>query len=52
MIIPSFSSRDKACYYLSQMTRLFQVGWTDICDTPYSETVEALRAIDIYATRR
>ena len=29
----------------------FQVGWTDICDRPYPETVAALRAIDIYATR-
>ena len=29
----------------------FQVGWTDICDRPYKETVEALRAIDIYGTR-
>ena len=29
----------------------FQVGWTDICDRPYEETVEALRAIDIYAAR-
>ena len=29
----------------------FQVGWTDICDRPYAETVEALRSIDIYATR-
>ena len=28
-----------------------QVGWTDICDRPYKETVEALRSIDIYATR-
>ena len=27
----------------------FQVGWTDICDRPYEETVTALRAIDIYA---
>ena len=29
----------------------FQVGWTDICDRPYGETVAALRAIDIYAAR-
>ena len=29
----------------------FQVGWTDICDRPYPETVKALRSIDIYATR-
>ena len=29
----------------------FQVGWTDICDRPYVETVEALRALDIYAER-
>ena len=29
----------------------FQVGWTDICDRPYEETVKALRSIDIYATR-
>ena len=29
----------------------FQVGWTDICDRPYGETVEALRSIDIYSTR-
>ena len=29
----------------------FQVGWTDICDRPYKETVAALRSIDIYATR-
>ena len=29
----------------------FQVGWTDICDRPYTETVDALRAIDLYATR-
>ena len=29
----------------------FQVGWTDICDRPYQETVDALRAIDLYATR-
>ena len=28
-----------------------QVGWTDICDTPYPEAVETLRSIDIYATR-
>lgn len=28
-----------------------QVGWTDVCDCPYEETVEALRSIDIYATR-
>ncbi|MBQ0033201.1 MAG: hypothetical protein KBT68_10430, partial [bacterium] len=28
-----------------------QVGWTDICDRPYEETVNALREIDIYATR-
>lgn len=28
-----------------------QVGWTDVCDRPYEETVEALRSIDIYATR-
>ena len=28
-----------------------QVGWTDVCDRPYKETVEALRSIDIYATR-
>ena len=29
----------------------FQVGWTDICDRPYAETVAALRAIDLYPTR-
>ena len=29
----------------------FQVGWTDICDRPYRETVEALRSIDLYGTR-
>lgn len=29
----------------------FQVGWTDICDRPYKETVAALRSIDIYTTR-
>ena len=29
----------------------FQVGWTDICDRPYVETVAALRSIDLYATR-
>ena len=29
----------------------FQVGWTDICDRPYKETVDALRSIDIYGTR-
>jgi hypothetical protein len=23
----------------------FQVGWTDICDTPYAETVRALREL-------
>ena len=28
-----------------------QVGWTDVCDSPYEETVKALRQIDIYATR-
>ena len=28
-----------------------QVGWTDVCDRPYKETVEVLRSIDIYATR-
>ena len=28
-----------------------QVGWTDICDRPYGEMVEALRTIDIYGTR-
>ena len=28
-----------------------QVGWTDICDRPYEETVETLRSIDIYGTR-
>ena len=28
-----------------------QVGWTDVCDRPYKETVDALRSIDIYATR-
>ena len=28
-----------------------QVGWTDICDRPYAEAVNALREIDIYATR-
>ena len=28
-----------------------QVGWTDVCDRPYEETVNALREIDIYATR-
>ena len=30
----------------------FQVGWVDICDRPYRETVDTLRAIDIYAQRR
>ena len=29
----------------------FQVGWTDICDRPYKETVDTLRTIDIYAGR-
>ena len=29
----------------------FQVGWTDVCDRPYRETVEALRAIDLYGQR-
>ena len=29
----------------------FQVGWTDICDRPYPETVEALRSIDVYRRR-
>jgi len=29
----------------------FQVGWTDLCDRPYRETVDALREIDIYAGR-
>ena len=31
----------------------FQVGWTDICDTPYPETVAALRKIgaELYTTR-
>ena len=30
-----------------------QVGWTDICDTPYPEAVSALRqlACEIYSTR-
>ena len=28
-----------------------QVGWTDVCDRPYGETVEALRSIDIYGGR-
>ena len=30
-----------------------QVGWTDVCDTPYWETVRALREIgyDLYPTR-
>ena len=28
-----------------------QVGWTDICDQPYPETVRVLRALDLYATR-
>ena len=28
-----------------------QVGWTDVCDRPYRETVEALRSIDIYGGR-
>ena len=28
-----------------------QVGWTDICDRPYPETVRALRSIDIYGRR-
>ena len=28
-----------------------QVGWTDICDRPYKETVDVLRQIDLYATR-
>lgn len=29
----------------------FQVGWTDVCDRPYRETVDALRSIDIYGSR-
>ena len=31
----------------------FQVGWTDICDTPYAETVKALRELgdELYALR-
>ena len=31
----------------------FQVGWTDICDRPYPETVKALREVGypLYATR-
>ena len=29
----------------------FQVGWTDVCDRPYPETVEALRSIDVYRRR-
>ena len=29
----------------------FQVGWTDLCDRPYAETVSALRALDIYRDR-
>ena len=29
----------------------FQVGWTDVCDRPYRETVDALRSIDLYGLR-
>ena len=29
----------------------FQVGWTDVCDRPYRETVDALRSIDLYGMR-
>ena len=29
----------------------FQVGWTDVCDRPYPETVAALRSISIYDMR-
>ena len=31
----------------------FQVGWTDICDQPYPETVKALREVGypLYETR-
>lgn len=29
----------------------FQVGWTDVCDKPYAETVDALRSINLYQTR-
>ena len=30
-----------------------QVGWTDVCDTPYWETIRALREIgyELYPTR-
>ena len=30
-----------------------QVGWTDICDTPYPETIQAVRTVGytIYETR-
>ena len=32
----------------------FQVGWTDVCDRPYPETVKALRelAASMYELRR
>ena len=31
----------------------FQVGLTDVCDTPYAETIAALREVGygLYATR-
>ena len=29
----------------------FQVGWTDVCDRPYRETVDALRSFDLYGRR-
>ena len=31
----------------------FQVGWTDVCDTPYTETVAALRELgaSLYGSR-